>query len=130
MISIVSYFIGRDRKPLEPKILLNIQPSMLSITEDGTELHANLTNKTNKNIKDLHIEFSFPKCLKGRINDVEYNKRFELKKQKLNSNSILPINIKILSVDEGFKGKNSIIKVKMESNSQLIKEEIEVPVIS
>jgi len=124
-------FLGRARKPIEPKIILNVQPSIISITQDGTKFCTNLINKTSKTINDIDLKIIIPKSLHGKINDDKIdNNEYESKNLSIEPNNIHIIGIKLLSDNEKFSGKTNYLKVFMKSKSQMTSEDLEIPVIS
>jgi hypothetical protein len=122
--------IKRARKTIENKIVVNIQPSLISVTEDGTELHINLINKTSSNIDDIDVKIIIPENLSGSINNNPIDNTYHPDISKIKSGEIIPINIKILSNHPEFKGESSYIKIITNSKSQLFNDEKDVPVIS
>jgi len=123
---IMGLLIGHSRKPIEPNLLLNIQPKLVSVTEDGTQLCASIINNSTKKIEDIILTLTLPNNLLAEYrNDKIHDIR---EKFSLSSGQIYALSANIISTEERFKGKTEYIKIKIESVSQYISEEKEVPV--
>lgn len=127
ILVVMGFVIGRARKPIEPKLLLNVQPSLISIATEGTELCTNIINNSSKTIKDISLTIDIPSNLEAKIN--EGIKQQIIERISLEPKQIYALCTNILSKEDKFKGKTDIIKIKMEAPSRSILEEKDIPAI-
>lgn len=125
---VIAYVVGKRRRPLMPKLSIELQPWLVTIPVDGREFRANIRNTTTGEIKGIHVEIRVPSGL--QIGEAEDSMKGILVRDfDLPGGKVHPVFGMIAAAEAAFQGKEEKIAVTVSAPSVGLEETLEATAV-